>query len=147
MLDRTVPLVLLALSGVYLTQAMALPFGAVAKPGAGFYPVIVAVFAIVVAMAATATAFRAHAVEAGAEVELDAPARRKRVLISVLALVGFCFLMPWVGYPAVALLFTTIVLRFLGSRWATAVLIGVLSAAASYVLFAVLLDVPLPRGW
>jgi len=38
------------------------------------------------------------------------------------------------------------VLRYLGARWTTALLTGVLSAAGSYGLFAVLLDVPLPRG-
>jgi hypothetical protein len=58
-LARAVPLVLLAAAGVYLILALRLPFGAAARPGAGFYPVIVAVFAIVVALAATASAFRA----------------------------------------------------------------------------------------
>ena len=58
MLARAVPLVLLVAAGVYLTLALRLPFGAAARPGAGFYPVIVAVFAIVVALAATASAFR-----------------------------------------------------------------------------------------
>lgn len=146
MFDRTVPLVLLAASAVYLTQALALPFGAVAKPGAGFYPVIVAIFAIVVALVATATAFRAAA-SAPAQADADWPERRKRVLVSVAALSGFCLALPWVGYPAVAFAFTAIVLRYLGSRLWTAVVTGILSAVVSYVLFAVLLDVPLPRGW
>ena len=126
-------------------MALRLPFGTIAKPGAGFYPVIVAVFAIVVALAATALAFR-KAPEAQADgAELDAAARG-RVLISIVALIGFCFAMPWIGYPAAAFLFVTIVLRYLGGRWATALLTGVLGSAGSYGLFAVLLDVPLPRG-
>ena len=49
MLARAVPLVLLVAAGVYLTLALRLPFGAAARPGAGFYPVFVAVFAIVAA--------------------------------------------------------------------------------------------------
>ncbi len=143
MLARAVPLVLLVAAGVYLTLALRLPFGAAARPGAGFYPVIVAVFAIVVALMATASAFRgATGVVA---VELAAAARH-RVVISVVALVAFCLALPWVGYPAVAFAFVTVVLRYLGSRWTTALLTGALSAAGSYVLFAVLLDVPLPRG-
>jgi hypothetical protein len=68
------------------------------------------------------------------------------VVISVVALVAFCLVLPWVGYPAAAFAFVTVVLRYLGSRWTTALLTGALSAAGSYVLFAVLLDVPLPRG-
>ena len=145
MLARAVPLVLLVAAGVYLILALRLPFGAAARPGAGFYPVIVAVFAIVVALAATASAFRATSRAEPDAVALDAAARR-RVVISVVALAAFCLALPWVGYPAAALAFVAVVLRYLGSRWTTALLMGVLSAAGSYGLFAVLLDVPLPRG-
>jgi putative tricarboxylic transport membrane protein len=142
-LARAVPLVLLVAAAVYLTLALRRPFGTAARPGAGFYPVIVAVFALVVALAATASAFRRAP---GAEaVELEAAARR-RVVISVMALVAFCLVLPWIGYPAAALAFVTVVLRYLGSRWTTALLTGALSSAGSYALFAMLLDVPLPRG-
>jgi hypothetical protein len=57
-LSRAVPLALLVTAVGYLTMALRLPFGTIAKPGAGFYPVMVAVFAIVVALVATALAFR-----------------------------------------------------------------------------------------
>jgi putative tricarboxylic transport membrane protein len=144
-LARAAPLLLLVAAGVYLTLALRLPFGAAARPGAGFYPVIVAVFAIVVALAATASVFR-RAPRAEAEaVALDAAARR-RVVISVMALAAFCVALPWVGYPAAAFAFVAVVLRYLGGRWTTALLTAVLSSAGSYGLFAGLLDVPLPRG-
>jgi putative tricarboxylic transport membrane protein len=145
-LARAVPLVLLAAAGVYLILALRLPFGAAARPGAGFYPVIVAVFAIVVALAATASAFRSAPRAEAEAVALDASARR-RVVISVVALAAFCLALPWVGYPAAAFAFVAVVLRYLGSRWTTALLGGVLSSAGSYGLFAGLLDVPLPRGF
>jgi hypothetical protein len=142
-LARAVPLVLLAAAGVYLTLALRLPFGAAARPGAGFYPVIVAVFAIVVALMATASAFRVA--PSAVAVELDA-APRRRVVMSVVALVAFCLGLSWVGYPAAAFAFVTVVLRCLGGRWTTALLTGALCSAGSYGLFAALLDVPLPRG-
>ena len=145
MLSRAVPLALLVTAIVYLTMAVRLPFGAIAKPGPGFYPVIVAVFAIVVALAATALAFR-RAPDARAEIGGLDPAARRRVLISTVALIGFCLAMPWIGYPVAAFLFVTIVLRYLGGRWATALLTGAFASAGSYGIFAVLLDVPLPRG-
>ena len=145
MLARAVPLALLAAAGVYLTLALGLPFGAVARPGAGFYPVLVAVFALVVAMTATVSAFRDAPRADADDARLDAGARR-RVFISVVALTAFCLALPWVGYPAAAFAFVAVVLRYLGGRWTTALLTGVLSSAGSYVLFAVLLDVPLPRG-
>jgi putative tricarboxylic transport membrane protein len=144
-LARAVPLVLLVAAGAYLILSLQLPFGAAARPGAGFYPVIVAIFAVVVALGATTSAFRSAPSAAVATVELDAAARR-RVVISVIALVAFCLALPWVGYPAAAVAFVTIVLRYLGARWTTALVTGALSSAGSYGLFAVLLDVPLPRG-
>jgi putative tricarboxylic transport membrane protein len=145
-LARAVPLVLLVAAGVYLTLALRLPFGAAERPGAGFYPVIVAVFALVVALAATASAFRGlPGADGAAAAKLDAASRR-RVVISVVALAAFCLVLPWVGYPASAFAFVAVVLRYLGARWTTALLTGALSSAASYGLFAVLLDVPLPRG-
>jgi hypothetical protein len=67
------------------------------------------------------------------------------VAISVAALVVFCLMLPWIGYPAAAFGFVAVVLRYLGARWTTALLTGVLSSAGSYGIFAVLLDVPLPR--
>jgi putative tricarboxylic transport membrane protein len=142
-LARVVPLALLAAGGVYLILALRLPFGAAARPGAGFYPVIVAVFAIVVALIATASAFRGG--PGAVAVELDAASRR-RVVLSVVALVAFCLGLPWVGYPAAAFAFVAVVLRYLGARWTAALLTAVLSSAGSYGLFAGLLDVPLPRG-
>jgi putative tricarboxylic transport membrane protein len=142
-LARAVPLVLLVAAGVYLTLALRLPFGAAARPGAGFYPVFVAVFAIVVALAAAASAYRSA--PGTVAIELDAASRR-RVVISVVALVAVCLALPWIGYPVAAFAFVTVILRYLGGRWTTALLTGVLSSAGSYVLFAVLLDVPLPRG-
>jgi len=144
-LARAVPLVLLAAAGLYLTLALRLPFGVVARPGAGFYPVLVAVFALVVALAATVSAFRGAPGAEAEAVQLDAAARR-RVVISVVALAAFCLGLPWVGYPAAAFAFVTVVLHYLGARWTTALLAGALSSAGSYVLFAVLLDVPLPAG-
>jgi putative tricarboxylic transport membrane protein len=144
-LARAVPLVLLAAAGVYLALALGLPFGAVARPGAGFYPVIVGVFAIVVALAATVSAFRTVPRAETDAANVDAAARR-RVMISVGALAVFCLALPWVGYPAAAFAFVAVVLRYLGGRWTTALLTGVLSSAGSYGLFVVLLDVPLPRG-
>ena len=145
MLARAVPLALLAGAGAYLVLALGLPFGAVARPGAGFYPVLVAVFGVAVALVAVVGAFRGPARAEAHAVELDAPARR-RVASSVVALAGFCLALPWIGYPAAAFAFVAVVLRCLGAGWTAALFTGALSSGGSYLIFAVLLDVPLPQG-
>jgi putative tricarboxylic transport membrane protein len=149
MTARALPLFILLLAGAYLTQALQLPFGSTARPGAGFYPVLVAVFACVVALVASLRAWRAPVVARATaeETEPDGPARRRRVVDTVGALAAFALVLPWVGYPVAAFVFVTFVLRRLGTGWLMAGAMGVLAAAASYGLFAILLDVPLPRGF
>jgi hypothetical protein len=152
MFTRLAPLVVLVAFGLYLTQAMMLPLGTVAKPGAGFYPVAVAIFACVVALVASARVFlwpKAAGAETLAEpLSEEEPdlARRRRVAGAVGALAAFCLALPWIGYPIAAFAFVALVLRGLGGRWMAALVTGALGSAVSYYLFAVLLGVPLPRG-
>lgn len=143
---RLVPLVILVASGFYLTQAIRLPLGTAAQPGAGFYPVAVAVFACVVALVAGARAFLSpQAVRPEAPSGVTDPARRRRVAGAVGALAAFCLTLPWIGYPIAAFGFVSVVLWGLGGRWQAALLTGALGSAGSYYLFGVLLGVPLPR--
>jgi putative tricarboxylic transport membrane protein len=149
MLDRALPALVLAGAVFYLLQSVQLPFGSAARPGAGFYPVVIATFACVVGLVTTAVSFvgrRPEPERATAVVDPAASTRRRRVLITTAALLFFCVVMPWVGYPLAAAAFGVATLVGLGSRWWAATSIGVVSAAGSYYLFAVLLDVPLPRG-
>ena len=146
MAARLVPLVVLVASGLYLTQALKLPLGTAAKPGAGFYPVIVAVFACVVALVASARAFVSpQGVRAEAPSGATDPAQRRRVWGAVAALAGFCLALPWIGYLIAAFAFVSVVLWGLGGRWQAALLTGALGSAGSYYLFGVLLGVPLPE--
>jgi len=144
MIERLVALAVLAASGVYLANALPLPQGTAARPGPGFFPLAVGVFGAAVAAAWVVAAFRrAPATVAGPHIE--APARG-RVAATAGLLVAYCFLLPWVGYPLAAFLFTGFLLRGLGARWMAALAIALGSALASYYVFAVLLGVPLPAG-
>jgi putative tricarboxylic transport membrane protein len=146
MLERVVGLVVVVVAGVYLTLALALPYGTTARPGAGFFPTLVGIFACVVGVTMSAVAFRAPvSVAVGRERTRDAAARG-RALSTVVVLIAFCALLPWIGYPLVAVGFVTVLLRRLGSAWHSAAITGIVTAAVSFYVFGVLLDVPLPRG-
>src|SRR5919109_2366669 len=146
MLERVVGLVVVLAAGIYLSAAVALPYGTTARPGAGFFPTLVGVFGCVVGITMSALAFRRPVrATAGGEATQDAAARC-RALSTVAVLVGFCLLMPWTGYPLVAFGFVTVMLQRLGSAWRTAALIGAITAVVSFYVFGILLDVPLPRG-
>jgi hypothetical protein len=68
------------------------------------------------------------------------------VLVGGGLLFGFCLGLPWTGYPVAAFGFVGLLLRALGARWLAALSLALVSAAASYYVFGVLLGVPLPRG-
>jgi hypothetical protein len=144
MTERLLALAVVAAGGLYLLNALPLPLGTMARPGAGFFPLGIGLFGIAFALAWTASAFRRAPAAAGtAAIPAEA---RGRVVTTTAALVGFCLLLPWVGYPAAALVFAAGSSRWLGAPWRAALVIGLAGAAASYYLFAVLLSVPLPRG-
>ena len=144
MAERLLALVVVAASGAYLLSALGLPAGTTARPGPGFFPLAIGAFGALTALAWTVTAFRRPAAPAVAD---GAPAEGSgRVAATAGALIAFCLLLPWIGYPIAALIFVTLLLRWLGAGWRAAVVTGVGSAVVSYYLFAVLLSVPLPRG-
>lgn len=146
MLERVVGLVVVVAAGIYLTLAVALPYGTTARPGPGFFPTLVGIFGCVVGATMSARAFRAPVRAPAARESVRDAAARTRALSTVVVLVAFCLLMPWIGYPLVAFAFVTVLLQRLGSAWRVAVLIGAVTAALSFYVFGVLLDVPLPRG-
>jgi hypothetical protein len=146
--ERVVALALLLLSGGYLAHALAYPVGTTVRPGPGFFPVAVGVFAVAVALGWVALSLRrATAARAAAPSREDSAAGGvARIAATSGLLVFFCLAVPWAGYPATAFIFVGAMLRRLGLAWAPSVAIGIASAVASYYLFAVLLGVPLPRG-
>ena len=145
MTERLVALVVVAACGGYLASGLTLPLGTTARPGPGFFPLAIGAFGAIMALVWTAAAFR-RVPEAATEPGISADARG-RVLATAGALIGFCILLRWVGYPVAALVFMTLLLRWLGAGWRSAVVTGVASAAVSYYLFGVLLNVPLPHGF
>jgi hypothetical protein len=134
MLERIVGLAVIVAAGIYLSMALALPYGTTARPGAGFFTTL------------TARAFRVPARQPAAREGVRDAAAQRRAVSTVGVLVAFCLLMPWVGYPLVAFGFVTVLLQRLGSTWRAAAVTGALTAAVSFYVFGVLLDVPLPRG-
>jgi hypothetical protein len=144
MIDRLLALAVLAASGVYLANAWPLPMGTAARPGAGFFPLGVGVFGAAVALTWVVSALRrARAAAGGLAVPEEG---RRRVAATTGVLVGYCLLLPWMGYPLAAFLFVGLLLRWLGASWTAALASALAGALVSYYLFGVLLGVPLPRG-
>ena len=145
MRERVWALGFLVAGGAYLAASLGFPFGDVAKPGPGFFPVGVGVFLCLAAAALLIG--RRRGAPAGAGIASLSRDARARVSATVLGLVVFCLLLPWLGYPVCAFLFIALLLRRLGgARWPGVVVTAVLGALVSYYVFGVLLGVPFPAG-
>ncbi len=145
--ERVIALAFLAGSGLYLALSFAFPVGSTARPGPGYFPVAIGVFLCLVAATFTLVAFRRHAAAGG--ITMAPTSRRGQARTGAIAagLVGFCLLLPWIGYPLASFGFVALLLRRLGGAgWPAALVTGAASAALSYWVFAVLLSVPLPSG-
>ncbi|TDE55802.1 tripartite tricarboxylate transporter TctB family protein [Nonomuraea mesophila] len=117
----------------------ALGLGSLTHPGPGLWP-----FAISV----TIIALSAALVVAGRRLE-DAERFSRASLLTVVALVTLVLLavlLPLIGFEIPSLLLVFVWLRWLGKEsWRSSIVISVGTVAAFYVIFVLLLQVPLPR--
>jgi hypothetical protein len=69
------------------------------------------------------------------------------VLLSVVALLGYALFLVSLGFLITTSLFFLFVTRFIGKKgWVFTVVYSFVSAAAVYILFAILFKAPLPEG-
>ncbi|MGZ0152338.1 tripartite tricarboxylate transporter TctB family protein [Kribbella sp. WER1] len=122
-----------------LIGSLALGLGRLTHPGPGLWPFVISVVVTVLAVALALVGRH------GTDTEKFT---RSSVLtaVAVLSLVVFAALLPMIGFEIPSLLLTFVWLRFLGKEsWVSSIAITVGTVAAFYVLFVLLLQIPLPR--
>jgi putative tricarboxylic transport membrane protein len=122
-----------------LIGSLALGLGRLTQPGPGLWPFVVSVVVTVLAVALAVVGRH------GTDTEKFS---RSSVLtaVAVLSLIVFAAVLPLIGFEIPSLLLAFVWLRFLGKEsWVSSVVISVGTIAAFYVLFVLLLQIPLPR--
>lgn len=134
---------LLGFSVFYLVHAVRLPLGSAEQPGPGMFPVLVGTVLLACSTAFLIQGAGRRAVSAGVP-----PGEAQRRVAGVTgAMVAFCLALPRDGYGLAVLGLLIVLLRLLGARrWTVIVVVALLATAGSYYLFAVMLGVPLPAG-
>jgi putative tricarboxylic transport membrane protein len=131
----------LALAAIALYESSRLPFGTARNPGPGFVPWWTSLALGGLALGLLGQALRAPPV-AG-------PARGQVLkVVGLLAALGaYVLVLESLGYPLSTFLLALFMLRVVEPhRWSVALGVAATAAAASYVVFAVWLQVPLPPG-
>lgn len=140
--DAAVAALALGFGAAAAYESAKLPFGTVHGPGPGFFPwwtsILIAVLALIF-LAQTLAAHAKTAVESGGRIA------KVLAILGVLAL--YTFMVETLGYPLCTFLLVLFMLRVTDpQRWPVALGMAALTAVGSYVVFAVWLSVPLPRG-
>lgn len=128
---------LIGVAGV--VGSLRLGLGELTAPGPGLWPFAISVVIAVLSVALALTGRHGQDTEKFSRSSL-------MTAIAIATLVALALLMPVIGFEVPSLLLTFVWLRFLGREsWRSSVVISIATVAVFYVLFVVLLQIPLPR--
>lgn len=135
----------MALGAIAFLEAIQLPFGTLKTPQAGLWPLILGILLILFSFVHLGNTFKKTG-----EKEISFWSRSggwKRIGLVSGSLIAFAFVFERLGYLLAVFLLISFLLRIIKPiRWWLVVMVGLLSSALSYLIFAVLLSTPLPSG-
>ena len=140
--DVVVAALALVFSVMALYESAKLPFGTVHKPGEGFFPfwISAVLFLLGLFLLFQALASRSSTGREGS-------GRVAKVAALLVVLAAYTFLLEPLGYPFCTFFLVLFMLRVTEpQRWTVALSMAAITAVGSYVVFAIWLSVPLPRG-
>jgi putative tricarboxylic transport membrane protein len=140
--DVVVGVLVLALGAAAIFESAKLPLGTVRNPGQGFFPWWTSAVIVLLALVLLTQALISRP-----STNQQAPGRIAKVTALLLVLSAYTFLLDFLGYLLCTFLLVLFMLRVTDAqRWLVALSMALLTAVGSYVVFAIWLDVPLPRG-
>jgi putative tricarboxylic transport membrane protein len=140
--DVVVATLALALGAAAIFESAKLPLGTVRNPGEGFFPWWISAVIVLLALVLLTQALTSRP-----SANQQAPGRITKVTALLLVLAAYTFLLDSLGYLLCTFLLVLFMLRATDAqRWPVALSMALLTALGSYVLFAIWLSVPLPRG-
>ena len=138
--DRVSGLFWLAVAVFAIVQGHALKLGTLNSPGPGFFPFWGGVVLGLLSLVLLATTLRTRPA-----IALSA-FRSLRLLVVVVALLGYVVLLEPLGFVIVTVLFLLLLFRLERRGWAFSALSALAGTVASYALFQMWLKTQLPVG-
>ena len=140
--DVVVAALALALGAAAIFESAKLPLGTVRNPGQGFFPWWISVVIVLLAIILLVQVLTSRS-----STGPHTPGRIAKVTALLLVLAAYTFLLDFLGYLICTFFLVLFMLRATDAqRWPVALSMALLTAVGSYVVFAIWLSVPLPRG-
>jgi putative tricarboxylic transport membrane protein len=138
----------LLFSAVMSREAFRLPMGEMRDPGAGFFPLLIALVTGLLALIALIQSLRAKKEKDEAQASRSAePFRWWNLAVILVALVAYALTLTTLGFMINTFLFMLILLKVIEPQtWKKAILAAVITAVASDLFFNVLLQAQIPSG-
>jgi hypothetical protein len=155
--ETVATVVMIAFFVFMLINAMELRFvRRFGEMGSGFWPILiltVAIFLGIILLISNLITFKREKKQPSEEVSIlpeagiDLKNRRKKFVLSVLCLLGYIIIMPWIGFVLSTLVYVFIFILALGERRRFVLALSpFLVTALTVIVFAKFISMPLPKG-
>lgn len=133
---RLGPLIIAIIAAVFALEAQERQFGTLQAPGPAMWPTCIGIITVVLSICAAIVARDTPA--------LFRPKGLLRVILYMLAMGLFVLLYPTLGFIISSMLMSFMMLYLAGRiKWYTSVIISLLVAVSVFVLFGMLLELPI----
>jgi ABC-type xylose transport system permease subunit len=138
----------LLFSAVISREAFRLPMGEMRDPGAGFFPLLIALVTGLLGLIALVQSIREKKAKDEAQVSRSTePFRWLNLVVIIAALLAYALTLTTVGFMINTFLFMLILLKVIDPQtWKKAILAAVITALTSDLFFNVLLQAQIPSG-
>jgi putative tricarboxylic transport membrane protein len=144
--DLLSSMIWMALGAIFLLGSLQLGLMRRGVPGPGFLPFLSGLALIFVSLFVFIPAFRKKK-NSGSSDFLAERHSLKKLMLALIALFAFGIAMEYAGYLLTTFLFMFFMGRLMEPRgWPIVILLAILTAVLSHMLFVVLLGVQLPKG-
>lgn len=128
--------------------------GRFGEVGSGFWPMLSLGVAVILSLCWLVSTLAASAGEKGRSAEKSTPetiaeagSRRKKVAFSILSILGYIVIMPWIGFVLSTFLFIPVFALGLGERRKMVLIIApFLITAITVLVFAKFITISFPKG-
>ena len=140
-----VALLLAGLAGWLFLQANKLNFGTMRVPQTAFFPKVLASLLLVFTVLLLVQSLRER--ESSERSEKIEPEGWFRIGATLATLIGFAFVLEWLGFLLSTFLLMVLLLRAIEPQnWLRVLAIALATSVSAYLIFAWLLNIPLPAG-